>query len=115
MHARRFFRYEMKATVLAGAFVRASEERTPSTVLFSTLVCLAPAAEVKWSTRLKRLLFDVLVKTLINALHKFLARKKETEAAVVSGEANTSPAPALTALNIFNALNWKNESPALMR
>ncbi len=45
----------------------------------------------------------------------FLARKKETEAAAVSGVANTSPAPALTALNIFNALNWKNESPALTR
>ncbi len=33
------------------------------------------------------------------------------EAAVVNGVANPSPAPALTALNIFNALIWKNESP----
>ncbi len=35
----------------------------------------------------------------------FLSRKKETEAAVVCGVTNRSPAPAL---NIFNALNWKN-------
>ncbi len=34
--------------------------------------------------------------------------KKETEAAVVSGVANLSPAPALTALNIFNAIKLEN-------
>ncbi len=37
-----------------------------------------------------------------------LVTKKQTEAAFVSGVANRSPAPALTALNIFYALNWKN-------
>ncbi len=34
----------------------------------------------------------------------FLFKKKETEAAVVNGVANASPAPALIALNIFKAL-----------
>ncbi len=49
---------------------------------------------------LKSLPFDVLVKTLcINAI---LFKKKETEAAVVSGVDNSSSAPALTALNIIN-------------
>ncbi len=33
-----------------------------------------------------------------------LSRKKETEDAVMSGVANPSPAPALTVLNIFNAV-----------
>ncbi len=37
----------------------------------------------------------------------FLSREKGTESAVVSGVANPSPAPALIALNIFNALNGK--------
>ncbi len=53
----------IKATARTGAFVHAIEERTLSTVPFSTLVCLAPGAEVKWRARLKCLLFDVLVKT----------------------------------------------------
>ncbi len=35
-------------------------------------------------------------------------QEKETEAAVVNGVANPSPAPALIALNIFAALIWKN-------
>ncbi len=35
---------------------------------------------------------------------QFLSRKKETEAAVVSGVANPSSAPVLTVLNIFNAV-----------
>ncbi len=35
------------------------------------------------------------------------SRKKETEAAVVNGVANPSPAPALIALNIYNPLIWK--------
>ncbi len=38
----------------------------------------------------------------------FLSREKVTETAVVSGVANLSSAPALIALNIFYALNWKN-------
>ncbi len=38
---------------------------------------------------------------------QFLSRENETEAAVVSVVANPSSAPALIALNIFNALNWK--------
>ncbi len=37
----------------------------------------------------------------------FLSREKVTETAVVNEVANLSPAPALIALNIFNALNWK--------
>ncbi len=36
----------------------------------------------------------------------FLSREIVTETAVVSAEANPSSAPALIALNIFNALNW---------
>ncbi len=37
----------------------------------------------------------------------FLSREIVTEAAVVSAVVNPSPAPALIALNIFNALNWQ--------
>ncbi len=42
-------------------------------------------------------------------------QEKETEAAVVNGVANTSPAPVLIALNILNALIWKKSSPVLTR
>ncbi len=38
----------------------------------------------------------------------FLSREIVTETAVVSAVAYPSLAPALIALNIFNALNWKN-------
>ncbi len=38
----------------------------------------------------------------------FLSREKVTETAVLSGVAKPSSAPALIALNIFNALTWKN-------
>ncbi len=38
----------------------------------------------------------------------FLSRENVTETAAVNGVANPSSAPALIALNIFNALNWKN-------
>ncbi len=47
-------------------------------------------------------------------INSILSRKKETEAAVVSGVANPSSTPALTVLNIFNTgkncclVNWKN-------
>ncbi len=45
----------------------------------------------------------------LQAQYLFRARLTgETEAAVVNGVANPSPAPALIALNIFNALIWKN-------
>ncbi len=36
-----------------------------------------------------------------------LSREKVTETAVVNEVANPSPVPALIALNICNALNWK--------
>ncbi len=37
----------------------------------------------------------------------FLSRETVTETAVVSGD--PGPAPALIALNILNALNWKKK------
>ncbi len=44
----------IQATTRAGVFVRAIEH---------ALVWLAPGAGVKWSARLKRLRFDLLIKT----------------------------------------------------
>ncbi len=46
---------------------------------------------------------DVLLKLLVTCT-VFILKKKETEAAIVSGVAKPSPAPELTALNIFNAI-----------
>ncbi len=68
--------------------------------IFSALVWLAPGAEA------------TLERTSLNKRNP--KKKGETEAAVVNGVANPSPAPALIALNIFNRLIWKkNEYPAL--
>ncbi len=44
-----------------------------------------------------------------------LRLNKRNSLPVVSEVAKPSPAPALIALNIFYALNWKNELPALTR
>ncbi len=90
--------YEMiKATACAGAFVHAlrAQDRFWSEV---------EAREA----HLKRLQFDVVVKTFCDWINALLVKKKETEVAAVSGVANPSPTPALTALNNVNALNWKN-------
>ncbi len=74
----------------------------------STLVWLAPDTEVEaLDARPKRLQFHVVVKTCHDWINALLLKKKETEVAAVSGVANPSPAPALTALNNFNALSWK--------
>ncbi len=42
----------------------------------STLFWLAPAAEEKWSARLKRLPFDVIVKTFCNWINTLLVKRK---------------------------------------
>ncbi len=90
----------IQATACASVFVRAIEEHVlRAQYCFCTR--LTPGAVVKWSVRLKRLPFDVVVKTFCN----FLSREKVTEAAVVNGAANPSPTPVLIALNIFNMLN----------
>ncbi len=49
--------------------------------------------------RLKRLQFDVVVKTFCDWMNAFFV---------------PTPAPSLTAFNNFKALNWKNVSLALM-
>ncbi len=58
--------------------------------------------------RLKRLQFDVVVKTCHDWINALLVKKKWTEVEAMSGVANPSPAPVLTAFNNFDALNWKN-------
>ncbi len=50
---------KIQATARAGAFVRAFEEHSTD----SMLTWLTPGAEVKCSAHLKRLWFDVIVKT----------------------------------------------------
>ncbi len=64
----------------------------------SMLIWLAPGAEAKWSVRLKSLLFDVLIKTFCIKINAINVKKKETEAAVVSGVANLSSASAFKGL-----------------
>ncbi len=65
--------YEMiQATVCAGTFVRAID----STVQFPCSFEFAPAAEVKWSTRLKCLPFDVIVKTFFDWINARLVKRK---------------------------------------
>ncbi len=76
--------------------------------IFSALVWLAPGAEAKLERASETSPVwcghkDVLH---LNKRNPF-QEKKETEAAVVNGVANPSPAPALIVLNIFNALIWK--------
>ncbi len=73
---------------------------------FSVLVWLALGAEAK--------LEHASEKSLVWCGRKDIARnatqeKNKTEAAVVSGVPNPSSAPALIALNIFNALNRKKK------
>ncbi len=58
-----------------------------------------------WSVCLKSLLFDVVIKTFCVQINDGCCHEKKRQAAVVNGVANRSPAPALTALNTFNALN----------
>ncbi len=66
----------------------------------SVLVWFALGAEVK--------LERASEKCPIWCAHKDVLRlNKRNSLAVVSGVAKPSPAPALIALNIFNALNWK--------
>ncbi len=48
-----------------------------------------------WSARLKRLQFDVLVKTFCDWKNALLVKKKETELAVMSGVANTRLCPCV--------------------
>ncbi len=108
--------YEMiQATARAGAFVCARACATSTGPFPRSFVSrLAAWSEVEArDVRLKRLQFDVVVKTFCDGINALLVKKKETEVAAVIGMANPSPAPAITALNNFNALNWKNVSLAL--
>ncbi len=73
----------------------------------SALVWLAPAAEVKLE-RASETPPDWCDRKDMLWLNNALSRKKQTETAVMSGVANLGSAPALTALNNFNALTWKH-------
>ncbi len=75
--------------------------------IFYALVWLAPGAEATLEARLKCLPFDVVIKTFCIWINAILFKKKETRQQLWMGWPTTSPAPALTALNIFKALIWK--------
>ncbi len=81
----------------------------------STLVWLAPGAEATLERASETSPVWCGHKDILHLNKRNPFQEKEKEAAVVNGVANPSPAPALIALNIFKALIWKNESPALTR
>ncbi len=97
---------KIQATARAGAIVRAMEEHAlRAQYSFRTrlirVCCWSEAGTHVWNILIR---FDVVC-DWINAL---LVKKKGTEVAVMSGVANPiGSAPALTALNNFNPLNWK--------
>ncbi len=72
---------------------------------FSALVWLASGAESKLACASEKSpVHRCGHKGILHLNKQYLSRKNEAEAAVVSGVANPIPAPALTALNIFNAV-----------
>ncbi len=88
--------YEMiQATARAGAFVRAIEEHAlRAQYRFRTRLTRA----WRWSeagARLKRLRFDVIVKTFCDWINALLVKKKQTEVAVMSGVANPRLRPCV--------------------
>ncbi len=72
--------------------------------IFYTLVWLAPGEEAELERASETSPVWCGHK---DVLHLNKHNPWETGAAVVNGVANPSPAPALIALNIFNALIWK--------
>ncbi len=84
----------IKATACAGAFLRVGAHATSTGPFPHSFVLHLRWSEVEARDAcLKRLQFDVVVKTFCDWMNAFFV---------------PTPAPSLTAFNNFNALNWQN-------
>ncbi len=93
------------ATAHAGTFVRVIEER----------VWLTPGAEATLERMSETSPVWCGHKDVLHLNKRNPFQEKRDRGSSCEWGANPSPAPALIALNIFNALIWKNESPTLTR